>query len=117
MARDGSPCLRAIAKRDGIPVFEVPPNVGGRFSVLSPVGLLHRMDRDGGNVVRLWAREPEIVQQINEKHENGVYLSGVPLPEKVVATSETPASHQGTLSPRISRAASSEASSSHARSK
>jgi glucose-6-phosphate isomerase len=32
--------LRAIANRDGIPVFAVPPNVGGRFSVLSPVGTL-----------------------------------------------------------------------------
>lgn len=32
--------LRAIARRDGIPVFDVPPNVGGRFSVLSPVGTL-----------------------------------------------------------------------------
>lgn len=32
--------LRAIAARDGIPAFEVPPNVGGRFSVLSPVGTL-----------------------------------------------------------------------------
>lgn len=32
--------LRTIAARDGIPVFSVPPNVGGRFSVLSPVGTL-----------------------------------------------------------------------------
>lgn len=32
--------LRAIAARDGIPAFEVPPNVGGRFSVFSPVGTL-----------------------------------------------------------------------------
>ena len=32
--------LRAIAGRDGIPAFAVPPNVGGRFSVLSPVGTL-----------------------------------------------------------------------------
>ncbi|HEY5489599.1 MAG TPA: hypothetical protein VIK25_00285, partial [Gemmatimonadaceae bacterium] len=32
--------LRAIARRDGIPVFDVPANVGGRFSVLSPVGTL-----------------------------------------------------------------------------
>jgi glucose-6-phosphate isomerase len=32
--------LRVIAQRDGIPVFDVPPNVGGRFSVLSPVGTL-----------------------------------------------------------------------------
>ena len=32
--------LREIAQRDGIATLEVPPNVGGRFSVLSPVGLL-----------------------------------------------------------------------------
>lgn len=32
--------LRAIARRDGIPVFDVPANVGGRFSALSPVGTL-----------------------------------------------------------------------------
>lgn len=32
--------LRAIAARDGVPVFAVPPNVGGRFSVFSPVGTL-----------------------------------------------------------------------------
>jgi glucose-6-phosphate isomerase len=32
--------LRAIARDEGIPALDVPPNVGGRFSVLSPVGLL-----------------------------------------------------------------------------
>lgn len=32
--------LRAIAARDGIPAFAVPANVGGRFSVLTPVGTL-----------------------------------------------------------------------------
>ena len=32
--------LREIASRDGIATLEVPPAVGGRFSVLSPVGLL-----------------------------------------------------------------------------
>jgi len=32
--------LRRIAAAEGIPTFEVPPNVGGRFSVLTPVGLL-----------------------------------------------------------------------------
>jgi glucose-6-phosphate isomerase len=31
--------LRALAARDGVPTLSVPPNVGGRFSVLSPVGL------------------------------------------------------------------------------
>ena len=32
--------LRRVAKDEGIPTFEVPANVGGRFSVLSPVGTL-----------------------------------------------------------------------------
>jgi len=32
--------LREIAKAEGIPALPVPPDVGGRYSVLSPVGLL-----------------------------------------------------------------------------
>ena len=32
--------LRALARAEGVPALDVPPNVGGRFSVLSPVGLL-----------------------------------------------------------------------------
>lgn len=32
--------LRRIAEAEGITTFPIPPNVGGRFSVLSPVGLL-----------------------------------------------------------------------------
>ena len=32
--------LRAIAEKEGIPSLPIPRNVGGRFSVLSPVGLL-----------------------------------------------------------------------------
>ncbi len=32
--------LRELATRDGIATLDVPPEVGGRFSVLSPVGLL-----------------------------------------------------------------------------
>ena len=32
--------LREMARADGIPALEVPPDVGGRYSVLSPVGLL-----------------------------------------------------------------------------
>src|SRR5690606_36090242 len=31
--------LRKIAEAEGIPTLPVPPNVGGRYSVLSPVGL------------------------------------------------------------------------------
>lgn len=32
--------LRELAARDAIVALDIPPNVGGRFSVLSPVGLL-----------------------------------------------------------------------------
>jgi glucose-6-phosphate isomerase len=32
--------LREISKSDGIPVLDIPPAVGGRFSVLTPVGVL-----------------------------------------------------------------------------
>ena len=32
--------LRPIARAEGIPALDVPSNVGGRFSVLSPVGML-----------------------------------------------------------------------------
>lgn len=32
--------LREIAREEGITTFDIPENVGGRFSVLSPVGLL-----------------------------------------------------------------------------
>lgn len=32
--------LRAIAEREGIAALEIPPGIGGRFSVLTPVGLL-----------------------------------------------------------------------------
>lgn len=32
--------LRKIAEEENIPSFEIPENVGGRFSVLTPVGLL-----------------------------------------------------------------------------
>jgi len=32
--------LRELARRDDLPALSIPPNVGGRFSVLTPVGLL-----------------------------------------------------------------------------
>jgi glucose-6-phosphate isomerase len=32
--------LRPIAQREGVAALDIPPNVGGRFSVLTPVGLL-----------------------------------------------------------------------------
>ncbi len=38
--------------------------------------------------VRLWAREPEVVESINNEHRNCVYLTEVDLPEKVTAWTE-----------------------------
>ncbi|OYV62255.1 MAG: hypothetical protein B7Z72_15300, partial [Gemmatimonadetes bacterium 21-71-4] len=32
--------LRDIARQEGVPALDIPPNVGGRFSVLTPVGVL-----------------------------------------------------------------------------
>jgi glucose-6-phosphate isomerase len=32
--------LREIARQDGIPALDIPPAVGGRFSILTPVGIL-----------------------------------------------------------------------------
>jgi glucose-6-phosphate isomerase len=32
--------LRTIARAEKIPAFDIPPNVGGRYSVLTPVGVL-----------------------------------------------------------------------------
>ncbi|MGI5203403.1 NAD(P)H-dependent glycerol-3-phosphate dehydrogenase [Spirillospora sp. CA-108201] len=44
------------------------------------------MLHDAGGEVTLWGRRPEVVEGINERHENADYLPGVPLPEAVRAT-------------------------------
>jgi glycerol-3-phosphate dehydrogenase (NAD(P)+) len=36
--------------------------------------------------VTLWARESEVVATINHKHQNDLYLSGIPLEPKILAT-------------------------------
>jgi glucose-6-phosphate isomerase len=61
--------LKVLAGRLGIPTFDVPPNVGGRFSVLTPVGLIPAaflgVDLDllleGARAMRkhCWAAAPE----------------------------------------------------------
>jgi glycerol-3-phosphate dehydrogenase (NAD(P)+) len=40
-----------------------------------------------GRRVRLWAREPEVVEQIGRHSENRLFLPGVTLPKEIVATS------------------------------
>ena len=41
-----------------------------------------------GRVVRLWAREPQVVEAINRCHENRQFLPGVPLPATITATTD-----------------------------
>ncbi|MFL6861916.1 MAG: NAD(P)H-dependent glycerol-3-phosphate dehydrogenase, partial [Allosphingosinicella sp.] len=41
-----------------------------------------------GEEVRLWAREPEVVEAINQAHENTVFLKGVKLAETIRATGD-----------------------------
>ena len=41
-----------------------------------------------GRETLLWALEPDVVAAVNDRHENSVFLSGVPLNESVRATSE-----------------------------
>ena len=43
----------------------------------------------------LWARRPELAEQIATSHENGDYLAGVPLPEALEATSSLEAACTG----------------------
>ena len=38
--------------------------------------------------VKLWARNSQIVDEINTQHTNSTYLPGASLPEKLAATSE-----------------------------
>jgi glycerol-3-phosphate dehydrogenase (NAD(P)+) len=44
--------------------------------------------RRQGHEVVLWAREPEVVDSVNAKRENTVFLRGVTLPAGIVATGE-----------------------------
>jgi glycerol-3-phosphate dehydrogenase (NAD(P)+) len=41
-----------------------------------------------GCAVRLWAREPEVVEAIAHEHQNPVFLPGVPLPAAIAGTGD-----------------------------
>lgn len=47
---------------------------------------LAQVAANAGNDVRLWAREPEVVQSINERHENSLFLPGRALNPAIAAT-------------------------------
>ncbi len=44
--------------------------------------------RSAGRTVRLWAREPEVVAEINDTHENATFLPGVALDRGIGATGD-----------------------------
>lgn len=48
-----------------------------------------------GHEVRIWAREPEVVEGINRRHENGLFLAGTSLGEGLRATGELGSVAQG----------------------
>lgn len=43
---------------------------------------------DAGCDVHLWARRAEVCADVNERHENAAYLSGISLPESIRATTD-----------------------------
>src|SRR5688572_23435517 len=40
----------------------------------------------GGEETLLWAREPEVVESVNQSHENRLFLGGIPLNPAIRAT-------------------------------
>lgn len=50
---------------------------------------------DGGSDVSLWARRPELAEEINNRQHNSQYLPGLALPEKLTATSDLSAALEG----------------------
>ena len=48
-----------------------------------------------GHEVTLWAREPEVVDAVNMRHENEVFLAGAPLSKKVKASGDLAATLDG----------------------
>ena len=50
-----------------------------------------------GEDVALWAREPEVVESINARHANELFLPGIDLPSNVRATSDLPSALEGAM--------------------
>ena len=49
---------------------------------------LAQVAASAGRETLLWAREPEVVEGVNRRHENGLFLPGIPLHDAVRATGE-----------------------------
>ncbi|SFP24735.1 glycerol-3-phosphate dehydrogenase (NAD(P)+) [Amycolatopsis arida] len=50
---------------------------------------------DAGREVTLWARRPEVAEEIRDAHTNSAYLTGVRLPERLTATTDPAAALAG----------------------
>src|SRR5579875_972326 len=85
-ARRASP--RAMASRCWC---HQSPRRGGKGVTLGILGggawgsALAQIASDGGEEIVLWAREPDVVATINERHENPAYLPGIPMNRSIRA--------------------------------
>ena len=61
--------LRELAKHYSITALEIPPNIGGRFSVLTAVGMLPALFADI-KIEQLLGGAAKMAQEISEKKEN-----------------------------------------------
>jgi len=64
-----------------------PKNVGVIGAGAWGSGLAQALAR-GGHKVQIWAREPDVVDGINNEHENKRYLPGYPLSENLTASTD-----------------------------
>ncbi|MBA7652404.1 Glucose-6-phosphate isomerase [subsurface metagenome] len=69
--------LKALADEEGYPLLSIPENVGGRFSVLSPVGLFPAA-MSGIDIIELLAGARYMDKRCQSKQlwQNPAYLSG-----------------------------------------
>jgi len=56
---------------------------------------LAKLLADAGNEVTLWARRPELAEELNDTHRNSAYLGDVALPTSIRATSDAGAALDG----------------------
>ena len=62
---------RDRATSDGIPALDIPAAVGGRFSVLTPVGVLAGGARSGSNTAELLAGRSDIARALRRRRRSG----------------------------------------------
>ena len=92
-------CAACPPRRRAVPLDPHPAPVEGcRVTVKAAVlgagtwgTAFAKVLSDAGTDVTLWARRPELAQQINLGHQNGDYLPGIALPQSLYATHDAAA--------------------------